>query len=49
MYTHSTGKEAASVIKETEPENLASKLRGKWIFGVLPSAREGQLPLGNHT
>ncbi|XP_030883920.1 glutamate-rich protein 6 [Leptonychotes weddellii] len=32
MYTHFTGKKASSVIKETDHENLASKLREKWVI-----------------
>lgn len=47
MYTLFTEKEVPSVKKEDEPENLPSKLRGNWMFGIIPSAGKGKLPLGN--
>lgn len=47
MYTLFTEKEVPSVEKEDESENLASKLRGNWMFGIIPPAGKGKLPLGN--
>lgn len=47
MYTLFAEKGMPSVKKEDEPENLASKLRGNWMFSIIPSAGKGKLPMGN--
>ena len=46
MYTLFSEKKVPSVKKEDEPENLASKLRGNWMFGINPTSNKDKLPLG---